>query len=189
MALLWVYGSAEANDRRADVSVRFALTDYSEFDESDFGIGGDVSFRFTDWLAADAQLTYFPSELGEPAPISGSRFEGLFGFRVGHQFGSAGVYGAVRPGFVSFAEPSGPRACILIYPPPLVCVVGDSTVFALNYGAGLELLPGERLVIRAEVGDLLLKYPGPAFDKDMEVFEDSLWSHNLRATASVGIRF
>jgi hypothetical protein len=181
--------AVQAAARPAELAVRGAWTDYAEFDESDFGFGGEASYRFTDWLAADAQLTFFPSDLGEPASFSGSRFEGLFGLRLGHRLGGAGLYAAVRPGFVDFSEPSDPLACILVFPPPLVCTLGGKSVFALNYGAGLEVLPGERLVVRAEVGDLMLKYPGPAFDEDMEVFEDSLWSHNLRATLSVGLRF
>jgi hypothetical protein len=179
----------QAAERPLELAVRGAWTDYSQFDESDLGVGGEASYRFTDWLAADAQLTFFPSDLGEPAPFSGSRLEGLFGLRLGHRFGGAGLYAAVRPGFVAFSEPSEPRACILIFPPPLACSLGGQDVFALAYGAGLELVPGERLVLRAEVGDLLLKYSGPAFDEDMEVFEESLWSHNLRATLSVGLRF
>jgi hypothetical protein len=178
-----------AETSRADAGILFAFIDYDQFDESDFGLGADFSYRFTDWLAADAQLSYFPSELGEPASFSGSRLMGLIGVRLGHRFGGVGVYGAVRPGFASFSEAREPRACILIYPPPLACTLGGSTVFALDLGAGLELTPGDRLVIRGEVGDLLLKYPGPGFDKDREVFEDSLWSHNLRVTASVGLRF
>ena len=182
-------GSLQAAERRAEVAARASFTDYSQFDESDIGFGGDFSFRLTGWLAADAQLTYSPSDLGEPASFSASRFEGLFGLRGGHRFGRAGVYAAARPGFVEFGEPSGPFACITIFPPPLECTIGGETVFALNYGAGLEFFPGDRVVIRAEVGDLLLKYSGPAFDKDMEVFEEDLWSHNLRVSASIGLRF
>lgn len=188
--LLGLCAASEPAEPRADAGVRFVLTDYQQFDETDLGFGVDVSYRFADWLAADAQLSFFPGDLGEPASFSGSRLEGLLGLRVGHRFGRAGVYGALRPGFLGFSEPSGPLACILIYPPPLQCSLAEGkSVFALNYGAGFEAYPGERAVIRVEVGDLMLKYPGPAFDKDMEVFEDSLWSHNLRLTASVGIRF
>ena len=182
-------GAAQAGERRADVSARFAMTDFGEFDEADLGFGGGFSYRLAEWLAADAQLTFFPSDLGEPASFSASRLEGLFGVRVGHRFGGADLHVAVRPGFVSFSEPPEPRACILIYPPPLDCSVGGTSVFALGLGAGLELTPGERLVIRGEVGDLLLRYPGPARDKHLDTFEESLWSHNLRVAASLGLRF
>lgn len=188
--LLWLPAVSEPTERRPDVGVRFVLTDYDQFDETDAGFGGDVSYRLADWIAADAQFTFFPDELGEPAAFSGSRLEGLLGLRVGHHFGSAGVYGAVRPGLVKFSEAPAPRPCILIFPPPLECSLAEGkSVLALNYGAGFEFHPGNRAVIRAEVGDLMLRYPGPAFDKDTEVFADHLWSHNLRATASVGIRF
>ena len=55
--------------------------------------------------------------------------------------------------------------------------------------AGFEAYPGEGLVVRVEAGDQLLRYPAPAFTRDRERFDDSLWSHNFKAAASVGLRF
>ena len=188
--LLGLGALSEPAERRADASVRFVLAHYDQFDETDAGLGADVSYRLADWIAADAQLSFFPDELGEPVAFSGSRLEGLIGLRVGHRFGNAGLYGALRPGVVKFSEAPAPRPCILIFPPPLECsLAGGKSLLALNYGAGFELHPGDRAVIRAEVGDLMIRYSGPAFDKDREIFADHLWSHNLRATASFGIRF
>jgi hypothetical protein len=40
-----------------------------------------------------------------------------------------------------------------------------------------------------EAGDQLLRYSGPAFTPDRESFDKGLWSHNFKATASVGLRF
>jgi hypothetical protein len=189
MVVTLLAAGAWAGERRADVGVQLAFTDYSQFEDGDVGFGAGVSYRLTEWLAADGQVDYFPSDLGKGTAFSGSRLEGLFGVRLGHRFGGVQIYAAGRPGFVKFGEASEPFACILIFPQPLVCQLGGKTVFATDLGAGLELTPGERWVIRAEVGDLLVKYSGPALAKDGEVIDDHLWSHNLRLTASVGLRF
>lgn len=182
-------GSANAGQNRTDAGVRVVLTDYSQFDERDVGVGADVSFRLTDWLAADVQVTFFPGDLGDVVPFSGSRTEGLAGIRFGPRFGRTGIFAVVRPGLVRFAEAPDPIACIAIFPPPLVCSLAQGkTVFALNYGGGFDTVVGERMVVRMEIGDLMLKYPGPGIGRD-GVFETHLWSHNLRATASVGLGF
>lgn len=180
---------SEGQGRRGDASAAFVGTRYSQFEEFDPGFGVALSYRLTGFLAADAQLAYFPKDLG-PAAFSGSRTEALLGVRIGPRLGRSGVFAAVRPGFVRFGEAPEPRPCILIYPPPLTCsLAAGDTVFALNLGAGFEAFPGEKGVLRIELGDDVLRYSGPGFDKGQRTFEDHLWSHNLRVAASVGIRF
>ncbi len=123
--------------------------------------------------------------------MTSSRLEGLFGVKVGPRFGRFSVFGKVRPGFVQFGEATEPVICILIFPPPLGCVLaGGETVFALDLGGGVEFFPSERTLLRFDVSDLMLQYPGPTFNRDMEAFtEDGFWGHNLRFAVSGGYRF
>jgi hypothetical protein len=45
--------------------------------------------------------------------------------------------------------------CLAIFPPTLNCsVAGGETLVGLQLGAGLELVPSERSVIRVEAGSL-----------------------------------
>jgi hypothetical protein len=178
-----------ADERPWDASIAASWTDYSEFDDDSFGFGLSLSRRLTPWLAADAQLGFSPTDLGRPA-LSDSRFEGFLGLRAGPRLGAHQVYAAVRPGFVDSADAPEPIVCIAIFPPPLGCALaGGETLFAMQLMGGIELVPGGRGVVRAEVGSLLVKYPGPAIARDGETFDDALWSHNLRVGLSVGLRF
>ena len=60
---------------------------------------------------------------------------------------------------------------------------------AIQLSAGFELYPSDRLVVRVEAGDQRLRYSGPAFTADRDIIESGLWSHNFKATASLGLRF
>ena len=180
---------AQADDRDGDVSVQIAMRSLSEFDQTEAGFGAKVSYRVSPWLAADGEVSFFPSDAGSPA-FSRSRLEGLAGVRVGPRLGRAGIFAAFRGGAVRFAEAPESFPCILIYPPPLVCAIaaGD-TLPTVQLTGGFEIFPGDRLVVRIEAGDQLLQYSGPALTADREVFDDSRWTHNFKATASVGLRF
>ena len=180
---------AQTDERRGDVSVQVSVRSLSEFDETEAGLGGRLSYRLNRWLAADGEINLFPSDVGSPA-FSGSRLEGLAGLRVGPHLGRTGVFLGLRAGAVRFSEAPAPFPCILIYPPPLVCAIaaGD-TVPTVQLTGGFELYPSERLVVRVEAGDQLLRYSGPAFTADRDVIDSSLWSHNFKATTSVGWRF
>jgi hypothetical protein len=176
-------------ESRAELGVHVAVRTLGEFDVTEAGLGARLSYDLTRWLALEAQGAVFPSDAGSPA-FSGSRLEGLAGLRAGPHLDRSSVYLAARGGVVRFAEAPEPFPCILIFPPPLVCrMAAGDTVPAVEVGAGLQVLRGDSLAFRAEVGDQLLRYTGPAFDADREIFDDHRWTHNLRATVGVGWRF
>lgn len=188
LLLVAVPGRAQGPDRRADVSLQVSIRSLHEFDETEAGFGARLSYRLTRWLAADGETNFFPSDLGSRA-FSASRWEGLAGVRGGPHLGRTGVYLALRGGAVHFAEAPEPLVCIAIFPPPLVCAIGGDTLPTVQLTAGFEIFPRDRWVVRVEAGDQLLRYSGPAFTPDREVIDEGRWSHNFKATASVGLRF
>ncbi len=180
-----------SNDRKLEVGGQLAMTDLAELETTDFGFGGRFGFRATELLTFEGELNFFPSDIPDEVPVTSSRFEGLFGVKIGPRFDRFSVFGKARPGFVQFGEASAPFPCILIYPPPLSCALGaGETVFALDLGGGIELYPTERSLVRFDVSDLMLQYPGPVLTRDGEaVTEDGFWGHNLRITIGAGFRF
>ena len=148
------------------------------------------SFAATPLFAIEAELSFYPSDLPEPFPVTSSRFEGLFGVKVGPRYDRLSFFGKARAGFVRFGSAPEPIACIAIFPPPLDCILAEGrTVPALDVGGGIELYPSETTMVRFDVSSLLLRYPGPAFTRDGEAHEDSFWKSNVRLTFSAGVRF
>ena len=180
-------GVRAAEERRGDVSLEVAATDYGEFDETGVGFGARVSYPALDWLAVDGGLLFAPGDLGI---FSASQTEGLIGARVGPRLGRAHLFGSLRTGFVRFAQAEEQFPCIAIFPPPLSCVLGGGeTSWAVNFGGGADLPVGGRGLVRVELGDLMIRYPGPAITRDEAVLDEGFWRHNLRAAVSVGLRF
>jgi hypothetical protein len=98
-------------------------------------------------------------------------------------------FARLRPGFVTFREAPQPFACILIFPPPLACVLGaGDTLFALDIGGGVEVFTTRRTFLRVDAGDRLLRYPGPVF-RDGTAEEDGFFSHDFRFAVGGGLRF
>jgi hypothetical protein len=191
LSLLFLFAASASAQSRLEVSGQFVGTDLKELETTDYGFGGRVGFAATPLFTFEGELNYFPSDIPDVVPVTSSRLEGLFGVKVGPRFDRFSVFGKARPGFVQFGEATEPVICILIFPPPLGCILaGGETVFALDLGGGVEFFPSERSLLRFDVSDLMLQYPGPSFNRDREAFdEDGFWGHNLRFSIAAGYRF
>ncbi len=183
-------GAAQAQSK-IEVWGQLVVNDLTELETTDVGFGGRLGFAATPLFTFEAELDFFPSDLPDVVPVTTSRLEGLFGVKVGPRFDRFSVFGKARPGFVRFGGASEPIICILIFPPPLSCLLAaGETVFALDLGGGLELYPTERSLLRFDLSDLMLKYPGPVLNGDREAFtEGGFWGHNLRFALGAGYRF
>jgi hypothetical protein len=72
----------------------------------------------------------------------------------------------------------------------LWCTLGaGATVFALDVGGGLEFLPAGRTFLRLDIGDRLMRYPGPTFDNNFTLQSNAFFSHDFRFALGGGMRF
>ena len=191
LVLVALAGGASAQEKKLEAGVQLALNSLDELDSTDVGFGGRLAFRPASLFAVEGELNFFPEDIPSQVPVTSSRLEGLFGVRVGPRFERVGLFAKLRPGFVRFGEAPGPFACILIYPPPLGCVLSSGeTVFALDAGGGVEFYPSERSLVRVDVSGLWLQYPGPAITRNGEAIqEDSFWRGNFRISFGAALRF
>ncbi len=189
---------AQVDEPRFQVAGHVAGAVSSEFDGTDVGFGGRLSWSPTALIGADAEITFYPEDfsgdladgVANEQPFSGSRIEGLFGVTVGPRLGAVRPFAKLRPGFLTFNEAPEPIACILIFPPTLRCTLaGGETVFALDYGGGVDFFPTDRTVLRFEIGDRAVRYPGPVVDSDLRIREDAFFSHDFRFAIGGGVRF
>jgi hypothetical protein len=170
-----------------DAGAHVSVVRSTEFDTTDTGIGGRISWYPIDLVGAEAEVTVYPAQFTRENGFSRSRIEGLFGVTMGPRFAHARPFAKLRPGFLAFR--GQPVVCILIFPPPLSCVLASGrTLFVLDAGGGVELFPVGRTMIRAELGDRVIKYPGPSF-RNGRATQQSFYSHDLRVSAGAGVRF
>jgi hypothetical protein len=165
------------------------LADSSQFEGTDVGVGGRVTWVTLSRIGLEAEITYYPGDYPDDVAFSSGRWEGFFGGTFGPRLGRVRPFARVRPGFLVYREASEPFACIAIFPPPLSCTLSGESVFALDLGGGVEVDLGRRGFVRFDAGDRMLRYEGPVFDSDRRVRETSFWAHGLRMTAGAGLRF
>jgi hypothetical protein len=162
----------------------------SQFDEADIGFGGRLSWSPTSLLGVEAEIGLYPGDFPDRPAVSRRRVEGLFGVTLGPRLGGIRPFVKLRPGFLRYEEAPGPFACILIFPPPLSCALASGhTLTAVDVGGGVELFPAGAIILRVDVSDLLVKYPGPVFDMERRVRDEAFFTHNLRVTFGAGLRF
>ena len=182
--------AAQSGEPLFEVGGHLATAFSGEFDETDVGVGGRLSWHPTSRLGLEGELTIYPGDLGEQIAFSGGRLEGLFGATFGPRLGRVRPFAKLRPGFLRFQEAPEPIACILIFPPPLNCALAaGQTMFALDIGGGVEWFASDATFLRVDVGDRAVRYPSPVIDSNRDVRDSSFFGHDFRFTIGGGLRF
>jgi hypothetical protein len=183
-----VFAQTGASPFEAGVHVSSATS--GQFDTTDLGVGGRFAWYPIPSLGIESELSIYPGEFPDEPPFSRDRIEGLFGVTIGPRIDRVRPFARLRSGFLNIREAEQPFACILIYPPPLACALAAGrTLPVFDLGGGVELLAGERVRLRLDAGDRLLKYPGPVLDTDRGRRDDGFFSHDLRIAAGLAFRF
>lgn len=181
---------AQTAPQRFEAGVHVSSVTSGQFDGTDMGVGGRLAWYPFRSVGIESELTLYPGEFPDERPFSGDRVEGLFGVTFGPHLERVRPFARLRSGFLNIREASQPFACILIYPPPLACTLAAGRRLpAFDLGGGVELRAHERVVVRLDAGDRLLRYPGPVLDADGESRNDAFFSHDLRLAAGVAFRF
>jgi hypothetical protein len=172
--------NAQAQSRseapKVEVGAQYTLLRFRDFDITDSGVGGRVTYNLSDNIGIEGELNVFPQKRSNnltifPLFIDSTRTQGLFGVKTGLRSEKAGIFGKFRPGFVRFGE-SG------------VLGTGQSfTQFAFDFGGVFELYPSRHVALRFDVGDTIIRFGsnftgGNAFN-----------SNNLQISTGVAFRF
>jgi hypothetical protein len=149
--------SAQAPSRPLEAGVHAAALRLGEFDRTEPGLGGRLTWDLSPRLAVEGEFTVFPRDrrVGSNQVIRGDarKNQGLFGVKAGYRSDRWGVFGKVRPGFVRFEKfvYRSDVVCIAIFPPPAACLT-SFTAAALDLGGVVEVYPSNRLVVRLDAG-------------------------------------
>jgi hypothetical protein len=163
---------------------------WSEFDGTDLGLGGRLTFRPISFIGFDADLAWYLQEFPEAPEFSGSRFEGLFGITLGPQLGGLRPFLKGAYGFLNSSAAPRDIPCITIFPPPLFCVMAaGQTLPAFEFGGGLQFDVSTRGFLRVDIGSRWLQYPAPSFDSEMAIHDRSYWGARSRLSFGGGVKF
>jgi outer membrane protein with beta-barrel domain len=168
---------AQSETPKVEVGAHYTLLRFRDFDITDNGVGGRITFNLSDNIGLEGELNYFGQKRSSESPLTtfplfvdSSRTQGLFGAKTGIRSEKAGIFGKFRPGFVRFGE-SG-------------VIPGQSfTQFALDIGGVFELYPTRHVALRFDIGDTVVRF-GSNFTGG-----DAFYSNNLQISSGIAFRF
>ena len=161
------------------------------FDDTKGGVGGRVTYNFNQSIAAEAEINFFPQRQ-VIFESDGSSIQAQFGVKIGKRFEKFGVFGKVRPGFISADRVFSfvPGAQVPSFPSNVR--IERETFFTTDFGGVLELYPSRRLVVRFDAGDTAIRHPERFLPIDfggpLVRVRPAKFSHNFQLTAGVGFR-
>lgn len=167
------------------------------------GFGGRFTYNVTDYLAVEAETNLLPQKLYLAVGASGRVTQGQFGIKAGRRFERLGIFGKVRPGFVSFDSSlkqigtipytlafnfAGIQSAIGVFE------TGRRTFFSTDVGGVLELYPTRRVLLRFDAGDTIIRYGERSINNIISLrnpisVAPPVTKHNLQLSTGVGFRF
>ena len=167
---------AQSETPKVEIGAHYTLLRFRDFDITDNGVGGRITFNLTDNFGVEGELNYFGQKRSSDSPLTtfplfvdSSRTQGLFGAKTGIRSEKAGIFGKFRPGFVRFGESSS-----------LIGNTQSFTQFAMDIGGVFELYPTRPVALRLDVGNTLIRFGS---------LGGGFTSNNLQISTGVAFRF
>ena len=132
-----------------------------------WGAGGRFTYNLNNYIALDNEVNFFLPDEG-PAYAT----QGLFGIKAGIHTKYVGVFAKARPGFQTNLVVNG----------------RDQTKFVFDVGGVGEVYPTRHLVLRVDVGDVIIPFGNDAVGFGPFAGRPGT-THNLQYSLGVGIRF
>ena len=165
----------------------------------ELGAGGRFTYNLNKSFAVEAAGYFSPGTCDScPGQVTGRIAEGLFGVKAGKRFSKVGIFAKARPGFMTVGK--GYFDYLLNSDGFVTFVPHRTTPFALDLGGVFEFYPSKKVVLRADIGDTILRYPRHSFigfNVDPVTFaltqaqriQPAYTSHNTQFILGVGFRF
>ena len=170
--------------------------------------GGGVRFTYnlTNNIGLEAEGNIFPREYRNYSlgllGLGGRNSQAQFGIKIGKRFKRLGVFGKVRPGFVSFSKVSYVVSTTLLTVDfgsgPKQYTIGqfgerERKFPSLDVGAVAEFYISKHLMTRVDLGDTIIRYglilvPGYSASNAIQRIPPET-RHNFQFSAGVGLRF
>jgi hypothetical protein len=153
------------------------------------GIGGRFTYNLNKNFAIDAEGNFFPEShlLNEEFA---QKMQGLIGIKAGVRKNRFGVFAKARPGVMWFGEFQSRGSCNVVASFGVVCSVDHEKDFAMDVGGVFEFYPADRVVIRGDVGDTIIRYQSRVVGTlTTPVLVPAQTKNNLQVSLGVGWRF
>lgn len=142
--------------------------------ESPLGIGGRLTYNINKYAAIDGEIAHFPQN---PSGNFGES-QAFAGVKAGIRNEKFGLFAKARPGFVRFGGDFFK-----------VRNGGAKSYFAMDVGGVFEFYPNSRVIIRADVGDTIIRFGNDRIQTGSAAAISPGTTHNLQTGIGIGFRF
>lgn len=153
------------------------------------GIGGRFTYNLNKNFAIDAEGNFFPEShlLNEEFA---QKMQGLIGIKAGVRKNRFGIFAKARPGVMWFGEFQSRGSCNAFTSFGVVCSVDHEKDFVMDVGGVFEFYPADRVVIRGDLGDTIIRYQSRVVGTlTTPVLVPAQTKNNLQVSLGVGWRF
>jgi hypothetical protein len=153
------------------------------------GIGGRFTYNLNKNFAIDAEGNFFPEShlLNEEFA---QKMQGLIGIKAGVRQNRFGIFAKARPGVMWFGEFQSRGSCNAFASFGVVCSVDHEKDFVMDVGGVFEFYPADRVVIRGDLGDTIIRYQSRVVGTlTTPVLVPAQTKNNLQVSLGVGWRF
>lgn len=191
MALLTGRAWAQSSADTFQVGAQLTAARSGQFDSTEFGIGGRLSWHPMAMLGIESEIDLYPADFpGDSVPFSTARLEGLFGVTAGPRLARLRPFAKIRAGMLRYSPSTKGVVCIAIFPPPLNCLMAAGGTRAIvDVGGGVEIFTTNRTFFRIDAGDRMVRLPGPTLISGREVRDEPFFGHDVRVSLGGGVRF
>ncbi len=180
---------AQNRERKVEIGLHYTGINLRSIDSTESGGGVRFSYNINDYLAVEGQGNLFEFAIGDHPTDDVLAAQGLFGVKAGVRSHRFGVFAKLRPGVANFPELRMLRGLCLLSP---TCDRSgrSGNRFALDTGAVVEFYPTQRIIVRFDVGDTMIRFKNDSlFRGSSHVGIEDGMSHNFQFVAGVGFRF
>lgn len=182
--------TAQAELPKTEVDLHFTLLNVARVTGrvSEPGVGARIAFNPARLLGLEGEINFFPSRGNGGSNLEGGRItQGLFGAKLGWRREKVGLFGKIRPGFLSYgAAVIGVNNTVS----PTIFEQGRLTHFALDAGGVLEFYPSRRTLLRFDLGDTMIRFGHQTYNSGVGYLSIAPHTqHNLQFSVGAGIRF
>lgn len=192
MVLMTGRALAQGPPERLQVGAQITTARSGQFDATELGIGGRLSWHPTTLLGFESEIDLYPADFpGDGFSFSAARLEGLFGVTAGPRLSRVRPFARLRAGFLRYSPPTEGFPCVAIFPPPLNCLMASAGTRAIfDVGGGVEVFTGGRTFVRIDAGDRMVRLPAPTFVNGLSTLrEKEFLSHDFRVGIGGGLRW
>jgi hypothetical protein len=157
---------------RFEIGGQFVSLRLNDFDEIAAGIGGRFAYDINDHLAIETVVNHF---IANPSGNFGETV-GLAGIRVGSRIERFGVFAKLRAGAINLGGGDFDLR------------IKQKTFFAAEAGMAIEYYAGPHMILRLDLGDLVVPFGGASFLSTIPPKKLGT-SHNLQTEIGIAVRF